>query len=474
MYKIRNILLIIFSFIIFQAQLKAEEELGSQHTVGLGFLYDYEYSEPNFMHLRSGQSATADEFANIGLLYNYKNALIKNGYLSEFEVDSSAQFLTQTYWSNSTGTMKAIDTEIYNLRGLYGIQLSKKLMLKSGLGYRYLYHYWQNRVSTTGAVGYDREQDYTYIPIIAELKSSSSTLKIEYDRIIEGNHTAYLSQTGSTDLDLDNNDGYMWKASYEQAYKGFIYEPYYEFISVEDSNASASGSFEPMNTTYEIGFKITKNLNSNRPIASNYKNIIENDKYSFGLKLLRSSIESGFYAPTGGAKIEEEDYGYSFVTGINIIDNLKELPIDIGLEIGFNQFGETRVSGHGGDTVTTDGRYQKGRNSAGTVLSFTGGYNEKIIIRSYSTSIGIKPSYEIINNLVINANLGIHLWEQSEIYSYTKSGNSRLVAAHEGIDTYIGVGINYNMNALSFEFEYLEYEMEYKAKSFNGTLKYNF
>ena len=108
--KIINIFLVILSFTIFQTQLKAEEELGSQHTVGLGFLYDYEYSEPNFMHLRSGQSATADEFANIGLLYNYKNAFIKNGYLSEFEVDSSAQFLTQTYWSNSTGTMKAIDT----------------------------------------------------------------------------------------------------------------------------------------------------------------------------------------------------------------------------------------------------------------------------------------------------------------------------------------------------------------------------
>ncbi|MGY8783686.1 MAG: hypothetical protein ACKVHA_09835, partial [Fidelibacterota bacterium] len=76
--------------------------------------------------------------------------------------------------------------------------------------------------------------------------------------------------------------------------------------------------------------------------------------------------------------------------------------------------------------------------------------------------------------LVINANLGLHLWEQSEIYSYTKSGNSRLVAAHEGIDTYMGVGIDYTMNNLSFEFEYLEHEMQYKAKSFNGTLKYNF
>ena len=32
--------------------------------------------------------------------------------LNEFEFDASYQFLTQTYWSNGTGTMKDIDTEI--------------------------------------------------------------------------------------------------------------------------------------------------------------------------------------------------------------------------------------------------------------------------------------------------------------------------------------------------------------------------
>ena len=78
MYKIINIIVIILSFLIFQTNLKAEEELGSQHSVGLGFLYDYEYSEPHFMHLRSGESATDDQYANIGFLYNYKKAFLKN------------------------------------------------------------------------------------------------------------------------------------------------------------------------------------------------------------------------------------------------------------------------------------------------------------------------------------------------------------------------------------------------------------
>ena len=449
-------------------------EIGSKHSFGLGFLYDYEYSEPDFMHLRSGKSATDDKFANIGFLYNYKNAFIKSGYLYELEIDSSAQFLTQSYWQNSPGTMKNIDVEIYNLRALYGLQLSKKLMLKSGLGYRYLFHHWKDRVTTTGGKGYDREQDYSYIPILAELKSSKGNLKIEYDFIFNGNNTSYLSQSDSPpDLDFKNNDGYMWKVSFEAKSGGIIFEPYFEFLSVEDSD-TVNGSLEPKNTTREFGFRIKKEFNSNRFFASDYKNILNNDKYYFGLRVLRSEVETGFYAPTGTAKIDEEGYGYSFVTGTNIIDNIKGFPIDLGLELAFNQFGETSVSGNNGDTATTDGRYQKGRNSPGTVLSFGTDPNEEIIIRSYSTSLGIKPSYEILNNLFINANLGIHLWEQSEIYSYTDSGNSRLTSYHEGTDTYMGIGLNYTTVALSFEFEYLEYDMEYDAKSYNASLKYLF
>ena len=165
MFKTTKVLLSIFCIITFQTQLKAAEELGSQHTVGLGFILDYEYSEPYLMHLRAGQSATADEYANIGILYNYKNAFLTNGYLSELELDVSFQFLTTTYWSNSTGNNTSEDVSIYNFKALYGIQLSDKLMLKSGLGYRYLYHFWENSKSSTGHSGYDREQFYRHLSI---------------------------------------------------------------------------------------------------------------------------------------------------------------------------------------------------------------------------------------------------------------------------------------------------------------------
>ena len=387
MQKFISIFLLILSFIIFQTQLKAEEEVGSQHTVGLGFLYDYEYSEPYLMHLRAGQSATADEYANIGILYNYKNAFIINGYLSELQLDTSFQSMTQTYWSNGTGTMQDIDVEIFNLRALYGIQVSNKLMLKSGLGYRHLYHYWQERYSTTGHWGYDREQDYTYIPILAELNSSKGILKFEYDYIIEGNNTSYLGYKGGTnkDLNFENNDGYMWKISFEEEINGIIYEPYYEFLRVEDSN-TVGGSTEPQNTTNEIGFRIKKEFNSKRASASNYKKIITNDEYYIGMQVLMSEVESGFSSPTGSAKIDEEDTGFSIVSGMKIIDNIKGFPLRLNLEVAFNEFGDSISSCNNGDKITTDGRFVKGKYAAGSVLSCSSDNND-VVIKSYSTSV---------------------------------------------------------------------------------------
>ena len=471
MHKIRNILLIIFSFIIFQAQLKAEEEIGSQHTVGLGFLLDYEYSEPHFMHTRAGKSATSDQYANIGFVYNYKNAFLKNGYLSELEIDASFQFMTQSYWSNGSGTMKNKDLEIFNLRALYGLQLSKKLMLKSGLGYRYLFDYGENTYTTTGNWGYDREQDYTYIPILAVLNFSKGILKLEYDYIIEGNNTSYLGyKAGYEDLNFKNNDGYMWKVSFEEEINGIIYEPYYEFLRVEDSN-TVSGSTEPQNTTNEIGFRIKKEFNSKRVSASNYKKIITNDEYYIGMQVLMSEVESGFSSPTGSAKIDEEDTGFSIVSGMKIIDDIKGLPLRLYLEVAFNQFGDSKISANSGDSLITDGRYVKGLYASGTTITNWVNNND-VVIKSYSTSVGIKPSFMIIDHLFLNGNIGLHRWEQDE-YDFAP-GNNYYSTEYKGTDIYYGVGASYKIKSFTAEIEYLEHDMYYDAKSLTGALKYNF
>jgi hypothetical protein len=459
------------SFTIFQTQLKAEEELGSQHTVGLGFILDYEYSEPYLMHLRAGQSATADEYANIGILYNYKNAFLTNGYLSELELDTSFQSMTQTYWSNGTGTMQDIDVEIFNLRALYGIQVSNKLMLKSGLGYRHLYHYWQNRQSTTGGYGYDREQDYTYIPILAELNSSKGILKFEYDYIVEGSNTSYAAYLGGANKDntYTNNNGHMWKISHESQHGDYIFEPYYEFLRVETSDA-VGGYVEPYNVTNEIGFRIKKEFNSKRASVPDYKKMITDDQFYFGFQLLMSEIDSGWSSPAGNTKINEENDGFSIVSGMNVIDGVKGVPFRLDFEVAFNQFGDATLTGNANDSFITDGRYGKKTYTNGTRLTWSNN-DSALVIESYSTSLGVKPSFNILDTLSIYTNLGLHRWDQSEITSYSGSVSN---SEYKGTDIYYGVGAGYKFSGFSAEIEYLEHEMYYNAKSFSGALKYNF
>ncbi len=469
----------IFTLISFFASfgaLTANEKTGSQHEYGFSILGSYEYEETQFMHLRGGSQAESNKFENLGFIYNYKNSFLNNGYFTEFEFDNSYQFMNQSYWSNTTGTMKDIDVDIFNSRLLYGFNISDKLMLKSGLGYRYLYHYWQNRVSTTGGKGYDREQDYTYIPIIAELKapipelSVDGILKIEFDQVIAGQNNSYLGYLGGANKDLEftNDDGYIWKVSYAANISNYVIEPYYEFMSIEESTVTNS-SQEPSNTTKEIGVRFkTAFYTSNTSDVSNYKTFLNDDNYYFGIQLLKSEVELGLYAPTGTAKIDEEvGYGYSLVSGTGLTDF-------IDLEFAFNQFNQSQLSCNNGDTIKTDGRYNNGANDPGDTLT-CGSDGIQVVIESYSTAFGIKPKYEYSVNgldLALNLNVGYHRWDQSE--ATVTAGSSTSVVDHTGMDPYYGIGISTSYDNFDLSVSYLDHDMFYDAKSLGASLNYKF
>jgi hypothetical protein len=482
MNNLKTIFLSLLIIIINQVNLSATE-VGTKHEYGLNFLASFEYEEPKLMHLRGGSQATDDQLENIGILYNYKNAFINDdGYLNELEIDTSFQRMTQSYWSNGTGTMKENDIEVYNLRGLYGIQLSDKLMLKSGIGYRYHYHTWEGRQSTTGAYGYDREQEYTYIPIIAELKmpipemNIDGKLTMEFDHIFSGTNNSYQGYLGGgySDLEFTNNDGYIWKTSYETKIADITFEPYYEFMSVETSNV-VSSSHEPANTTKEIGLNIKKVFNGNeRTAATDYKKVLlSNDNFYFGAQILKSEVETGIYALTGTSKIDDDNYGYSLVTGMKVLDEMMVMgqPIKLDVELAYNQFGEAAVSCQNGDTYKTDGRYNNGAYNAGTTLTCSSSNND-VIIESYSTSVGIKPSINLSNGIFVSTNLGFNRWNQSEHDVIT--GTNIASATYTGLDTYKGLGIGLDRNNLTISLEYLEHNMYYDAESMAASLKYNF
>jgi hypothetical protein len=481
---VKKLLLFILANVFFFSYANAGDKIGTTHEFGVSYPLYYEYDEPKLMHLRAGINEEDPE-KNLGILYNYKNSFLLNDYLTEFEFDNSFQFITQNYWSNGTGTMEDTDVEIYNGRLLYGIRASEKLMMKTGLGYRHLFHFWENRQSTTGHWGYNREQDYTYIPIITELKmpipelNLDGKLKVEFDYIIDGENNSYQAYLGGAykDLKFSNDDGYIWKVSYKFDLLGFSYEPYYEFMSVEESTVT-SGSYEPSNTTTEYGLRLTQAFGGNKSDTSlNHKTILGNDKYYFGIRALFSEVETGMYEPTGTAKIDESaDTGFSIITGTRIADKINDFPINVDLEIGFNQFGEAVQTCNNGDSTKTDGRYRNGLYAAGTTLSCTQD-NNAVVIESYSTSLGIKPTYNfnINENLktFVSANLGFAKWDQSERDFIPGTNNA--TTDYAGSDFYKGIAVGLlSEGNFSMEIEYLEHDMYYDAESIGASLKYNF
>ena len=241
---------------------ESSDKVGMTHELGLQITGYYSYDEPEYIYNRS--KLENQLFDNFGLIYNFKNSFLVNEFLTEFELDTDFRRIKYDYWSNSSGTRSNMDNDVFNLRALYGFKLTDKLMLKSGLGYRSLKDPGGGGRTSKNYRDFDRVQEYRYIPFLAEINMPISSidgkLKIEFDHIFYGYLSSLLSVGGGTNRDIHNrnDDGYAWKTSYKFPFEGFYLEPYYEFMSIEESNNPTGSWYEPSNTTKEYGIKISK------------------------------------------------------------------------------------------------------------------------------------------------------------------------------------------------------------------------
>jgi hypothetical protein len=156
---------------------------------------------------------------------------------------------------------------------------------------------------------------------------------------------------------------------------------------------------------------------------------------------------------------------------MKVLDEIDGQPIKLDVELAYNQFGEAVQSCNNGDTTKTDGRYRNGLYSAGTTLTCTQNNND-VIIESYSTTLGIKPSIDLSNGSFVNANLGMNRWNQSE--HDVVSGTNNAGTNYDGYDTYYGLGLGINTDNLTLSAEYLKHDMYYDAETISASLKYNF
>ena len=445
------------------------DKIGVTQDLGILITGYYKYDEPDFMY---NKSEVQDHLLNnFGIMYNAKNNFLFEGYLNQLEFDADFRRFDINYWSNGTGTVKNVENDVYNLRALYGIQASDKLMFKTGYGYRHLIDKKKGVTTTTGGVGYDRIQEYEYIPFIVEanmpVAGVNGKLKLEYDYFIWGfNQNEFVNS--ASNVNMRNDDGYSMKVSYKFPYSGINIEPYYEYMNVEKSK-TVSGSTEPHNTTTEFGVKISKTFGEQElKSVPNGKRLFNNEKVYLGAEILKVELDTGLSNGSANVKIDEDSYGYSLTAGYEINKNLD-------LEISYNDFGKAQLTAStSGSTFKTDGRVQNRTYSSGSTLT-TAQNNVSINFRSNSTGVALKPKADLGNGVNINGLVGYANYLQSEQTVYPNAGNSQIMHEYEGKDWFYGVGVGAKVsNNLDLSLNYKKYEMYYDAEVLSASIRYIF
>ncbi len=170
----------------------------------------------------------------------------------------------------NSGAINNINDYILESRGLGGYDFSvlgrHTLTPYIGFGYRYLNDDMSQRVSSTGAWGYERESNYYYSPVgieaIANLENNWSIgLTGEYDFFWLGKQVSHLSDVpGYEDSKNRQSKGHGFRGSVklQRSFEkvAFVLEPFIRYWGIKESKHTSQG-YEPKNHSTEIGSKLT-------------------------------------------------------------------------------------------------------------------------------------------------------------------------------------------------------------------------
>lgn len=197
-----------------------------------------------------------------------------------FKIDGKSSYGSVDYTSQDTGTIDAIDDYMLELRtvGGYDFNITDTTTITPylGIGYRYLNDDSKGMVSSTNALGYERESNYYYSPIgilaVNEFDNNewSIGLTTEYDHFWKGKQISHLSDVdlGYSDLKNDQNEGFGCRGSIQIIKRDenidFMIEPFIRYWDIKKSKIADityngvlyAYAWEPKNNSTEIGIKI--------------------------------------------------------------------------------------------------------------------------------------------------------------------------------------------------------------------------
>lgn len=223
----------------------------------------YDYQEPSF-----NMSNKATKF---GIDYNGALALSDDWFLR-----GDLRYANGKADYSGTGTMSGRPDWYYELRGMVGRdfdQGSYSLSPYVGLGYRYLFNDLRG-ISSTGANGYRRESEYTYLPVgvthLCKLESQAKlSTMLEYDYLIAGRQTTHITDVTNLVADQVNKQrgGYGIRGSMYYEKNDWSFGPWFQYWNIKRSDSTSATVtvlgvvynatfFEPKNTTTELGLRL--------------------------------------------------------------------------------------------------------------------------------------------------------------------------------------------------------------------------
>ncbi len=224
-----------------------------------------------------------------GVMYGIKGAFafhdMMPGPIDMLRVETAYARGEQDYTSSWTGDIDNIETAVFEVRGLLGhdIQVSGSVVTPySGFGYRWKKDHADGMVSTSGALGYDRESGYVYSPFgiafVTDLdKGWFLGGQVEYDLFWDGTQKSVFSKVHPLNSDLvnDQDGGYGLRASLiiaKELDETFLIaiEPFWRYWDVGESKPGVydeynaflgrtveKTGYEPENSSTEYGVKIS-------------------------------------------------------------------------------------------------------------------------------------------------------------------------------------------------------------------------
>lgn len=220
------------------------------------------------------------------ITYTEPGVMQEKGYLTgiigqyELHQNDQAIMLDAMYSSgdmdyNGSGTLNGIPDRIFETRGLLGhdfyTQNGFRLTPYFGLGYRNLNDNSSHMVTSTNYVGYEREQEYWYLPFGIAFQQMMMPRgwqvagRVEYDSLIKGiNHTYLSSIPGKSDLKFHQNSGSGFRVSMDfskpiSSMVTFTIRPFYKYWHIQRSNyvyANGAYNVEPDNNSKEFGVAV--------------------------------------------------------------------------------------------------------------------------------------------------------------------------------------------------------------------------